>query len=118
MMMTCDGRDLSFIELVMDERFVKSGGEYYCQPRPSHPGAAAARPPSPDVPQSPVTAGRTGSAPPPPHVHLPPPPDIEYEVDNYISAPLDRVKRSIGGCVFCDVSLCKVGECWDQFHFI
>jgi hypothetical protein len=27
-----------------------------------------------------------------------------------------RVKRSIGGCVFCDVPLCKVGECWDQFH--
>jgi hypothetical protein len=27
-----------------------------------------------------------------------------------------RAKRSIGGCVFCDVHLCKVGECWMRFH--
>ena len=27
-----------------------------------------------------------------------------------------RVKRSIGGCAFCNVALCKVGDCWNQFH--
>jgi hypothetical protein len=27
-----------------------------------------------------------------------------------------RPKRSVGGCVFCDVHLCKVGECWARFH--
>ena len=27
-----------------------------------------------------------------------------------------RVKRSIGGCAFCKVALCKVGDCWHQFH--
>jgi hypothetical protein len=27
-----------------------------------------------------------------------------------------RVKRSIGGCAFCEVALCKVGDCWNQFH--
>jgi Transposase IS4 len=29
-----------------------------------------------------------------------------------------RVKRSFGGCVFCDVALCKEGECWAQYHSI
>jgi hypothetical protein len=27
-----------------------------------------------------------------------------------------RVKRSIGGCIFCNVSLCKSGHCWDRYH--
>jgi len=27
-----------------------------------------------------------------------------------------RVKRSRGGCVFCNVSLCKEGHCWERFH--
>jgi hypothetical protein len=25
-------------------------------------------------------------------------------------------KRSVGGCVFCDVPLCKEGDCWTRFH--
>ena len=25
-------------------------------------------------------------------------------------------KRSSGGCVFCDVSLCKEGDCWTGYH--
>jgi hypothetical protein len=28
----------------------------------------------------------------------------------------DRAKRSIGGCVFCDVALCAEGECWSRYH--
>ena len=27
-----------------------------------------------------------------------------------------RAKRSTGGCVFCNVHLCKEGECWTRFH--
>jgi hypothetical protein len=27
-----------------------------------------------------------------------------------------RVKRSRGGCVFCDVPLCNEGHCWERFH--
>jgi hypothetical protein len=27
-----------------------------------------------------------------------------------------RAKRSMGGCVFCDVALCKEGECWSRYH--
>jgi hypothetical protein len=26
------------------------------------------------------------------------------------------LKRSQGRCVFCDIPLCKEGECWDRFH--
>ncbi len=25
-------------------------------------------------------------------------------------------RRSIGGCIFCEVPLCKEGECWARFH--
>jgi hypothetical protein len=28
-----------------------------------------------------------------------------------------RVKRSIGGCAFCNVALCAEGHCWSQYHF-
>jgi hypothetical protein len=27
-----------------------------------------------------------------------------------------RAKRSLGGCVFCDVPLCTEVECWAQYH--
>ena len=27
-----------------------------------------------------------------------------------------RAKRSYGGCVFCNVHLCKEGDCWTRFH--
>ena len=27
-----------------------------------------------------------------------------------------RVKRSVGGCVFCDIPLCSEGHCWVRFH--
>jgi len=27
-----------------------------------------------------------------------------------------RIKRSSGGCVFCNVNLCNVGDCWWGFH--
>ena len=27
-------------------------------------------------------------------------------------------KRSSGGCVFCNVPLCKVGDCWTRFHSV
>jgi hypothetical protein len=29
-----------------------------------------------------------------------------------------RAKRSIRGCGFCNVNLCKVGECWARYHSI
>jgi hypothetical protein len=27
-----------------------------------------------------------------------------------------RAKRSYGGCVFCNINLCKEGDCWTRFH--
>ena len=27
-----------------------------------------------------------------------------------------RAKRSLGGCAFCNVPLCKEGQCWEQYH--
>ncbi len=27
-----------------------------------------------------------------------------------------QARRSIGGCVFCKVAICKEGYCWDRFH--
>jgi hypothetical protein len=27
-----------------------------------------------------------------------------------------RVKRSLGGCIFCEVALCQEEECWSRFH--
>jgi hypothetical protein len=27
-----------------------------------------------------------------------------------------RAKRASGGCIFCDVNLCKEGQCWTRFH--
>jgi len=27
-----------------------------------------------------------------------------------------QAKRSYGGCVFCNINLCKEGECWTRFH--
>lgn len=29
---------------------------------------------------------------------------------------LGRVKRSMGGCVFCNIALCKEGHCWSRYH--
>jgi hypothetical protein len=28
----------------------------------------------------------------------------------------DRAKQSRGGCAFCEVALCQVGDCWSFFH--
>jgi hypothetical protein len=27
-----------------------------------------------------------------------------------------RINRSVGGCVFCNVALCAEGQCWSRYH--